>query len=392
MVHIQKVQENDYWQIHRLRDYCFPNKYTEARKEDFHYWVQHSTTLGAYDGNKVVGQVLVLPLNITIYNKNYKMGGIAFVASYPEYRQQGIVKKLMIESLNQMKANGQTISVLAPFSVSFYRYFGWELFFEKLNYVIPSDKFPALGKQLDVIKRTSFEWLDEELFQQVKAFYNERASVTNGVMLRDDAWWNRLAKRQQNSHFALYYKDNKVAAYIRYEIVNTTFFIYDFIAEDILAEQAIWRYVTAHAASITEIKGVTANHASFGYYFPEPQFEREVVQDVMVRIVDVQSFMQQYKWGIITRSLYVRLEDSFCPWNEQLFEISSERKITALEEDSIDDNEILALPINLFSAMMVGYLSVQDAVMYAQRSLKQEIIGSWQQALPAGKPVFYEYF
>ena len=46
-IHI--VSPNDYGQIHRLRDYCFPNKYSGARREDFHYWIEQSTTLGAYD-------------------------------------------------------------------------------------------------------------------------------------------------------------------------------------------------------------------------------------------------------------------------------------------------------------------------------------------------------
>ncbi|WP_338147597.1 GNAT family N-acetyltransferase, partial [Lysinibacillus fusiformis] len=59
---------------------------------------------------------------------------MGFVATYPEYRQQGIIKRLMIEALQKMRDNGQTISVLAPFFVSFYRHFGWELFFEKLHY------------------------------------------------------------------------------------------------------------------------------------------------------------------------------------------------------------------------------------------------------------------
>ncbi|WP_238600617.1 GNAT family N-acetyltransferase [Metasolibacillus meyeri] len=392
MIHIQHVEEKDYWQIHRLRDYCFPNKYNEARRKDFHHWVQHSTTLGAYDGNKVVGQVLVLPLNMTIHRQNYKMGGIAFVASYPEYRQQGIAKKLMIESLKQMRANGQTVSVLAPFSVSFYRYFGWELFFEKLNYTIPLEKFPALGKKVDTVKRTSFEWLDEELFQQVKDFHNASALVTSGSMVRDDAWWNRLASRQPNSHFALYYDEGEVAAYLRYEIAGTTFLIHDFVTKDLSAEQAMWRYVTAHAASITEIKGVTANDSRFGYYFAEPQFTREVVQDMMVRIVDAQAFMQQYEWNKIIKPLYVRLEDQFCTWNEQLFEINCDGEVAIVETGAIDNSNVLTLPINLFSAMMVGYLSVQDAVMYAQQFLKQEVIENWQQALQMGKPEFYEYF
>jgi len=88
---IKIIPSKDYLQVHQLRDYCFPNKYTGARRDDFHHWVEHSTTLGAYDEHKVVGQLLILPLNMTIHGENYDMGGIGFVATYPEYRQRGIV-------------------------------------------------------------------------------------------------------------------------------------------------------------------------------------------------------------------------------------------------------------------------------------------------------------
>lgn len=74
-MNINIVSPNDYWQIHQLRDYCFPNKYTKARRDDFHYWIEHSTTLGAYDDKKVVGQLLILPLNMMVHGVQYKMGG-----------------------------------------------------------------------------------------------------------------------------------------------------------------------------------------------------------------------------------------------------------------------------------------------------------------------------
>ncbi|GLC88485.1 GNAT family N-acetyltransferase [Lysinibacillus piscis] len=389
---IKLVEEKDYQQIHQLRDYCFPNKYTDARRKDFHHWVEHSTTLGAYDGNKVVGQVLVLPLNMTIHGENYEMGGIGFVASYPEYRQQGIVKKLMMESLRQMRQNGQTVSVLAPFSVSFYRYFGWELFFDKLHYSIPQTLFPILGKKIDVMKRMSFEWVDPDLFQAIKEFHNEQALRTNGGMLRDDVWWNRLESRAPDSHLAAYFKDDQIAGYIRYAIQGTTFVVHDFVVKDMEAEQAIWRYVTSHAASVTTIQGVTANHQHFGFYFQEPQFKREIVQDIMVRIVDVLAFMKRYQWESVEKPLYVRIEDRFCEWNEQLYQINGNGDVQIMEENTVAPASIITLPIHLFSAMMVGHLSIKEAVMFAGQQYDKEIIDRWQQALPANKPVFYEYF
>ncbi|WP_223553573.1 MULTISPECIES: GNAT family N-acetyltransferase [Lysinibacillus] len=389
---IKIVPPKDYLQVHQLRDYCFPNKYTGARRDDFHYWVEHSTTFGAYDEHKVVGQLLILPLNMTIHGEKYDMGGIGFVATYPEYRQQGIIKRLMIEALKKMRENGQSVSVLAPFSVSFYRYFGWELFFEKLHYTIPQTMFPSFGKRLDIVKRMSFEWPDSILFQVIKDFHNAQALINNGSMLRDDAWWKRIERKAPESHFAAYFKSDKIAGYIRYSIQDGTFEIHDFIAQDLQAEQAIWRFITSHAASVSSIKGVTSNDHQFGFYFKEPQFTKKVVQDVMIRVVDALRFMQHYLWGDIQEPLYIRIEDALCSWNDHVYQINKSGDVSIMETNFIPEMHLLVLPINLFSAMMVGYLSVKDAVLYANIELAEEVINRWQLALPSNKPTFYEYF
>lgn len=389
---IKNVPAKDYQQIYRLRDYCFPNKYSGARRDDFHYWIEHSTTLGAYDGGNVVGQLLILPLNMTIHGENYEMGGIGFVATYPEYRQQGIIKKLMTASLKEMQQRGQTISVLAPFSVSFYRYFGWELFFDKLHYAIPHSHFPHFGKQLDDVKRMSFEWPNSNLFEAIQQFHNVQASITNGAMLRDAAWWKRIERRSPESHFAACFQEQKITGYIRYTIQDGIFTTHDYIVKDYLAEQALWRFITSHAASIHTIEGITANDSHFGFNFDNPQFPKKIIQDVMVRIVDAFAFMQRYCWRDIKQTLYVRLEDHFCPWNEQIFMINKDGDVSIIEENSMFNKHMLTLPINLFSAMIVGYLSVKDAVTIANKVLDDEEIRHWQQAIPTERPKFYEYF
>lgn len=389
---IKCVPSTDYLQIHRLRDYCFPNKYTGARRDDFHYWIEHSTTLGAYDGDKVVGQLLILPLNMTIHGENYEMGGIGFVATYPEYRQQGIMKKLIIASLKEMRQNGQTISVLAPFSVSFYRYFGWELFFDKLQYTISQSKFPDFGKQYDDVKRMSFEWPDTTLFEAIQQFHNAQAHLTNGSMLRDAAWWKRIARRSPGSHFAACFFASSIAGYMRYTIQDGIFTIHDFIAPHHLAEQALWRFVSSHAASVNTIEGVTANDRYFGFNFKDPQIEKKVTQDVMVRIVDAFAFMKRYPWNNLQHTLYVRLKDPFCHWNEQIYRINKDGHVSIREANSVSEQHMLTLPINLFSAMMVGYLRVKDAVVFSRKELAEEEIQHWQQAISSNKPAFYEYF
>ncbi|ETT82420.1 GNAT family N-acetyltransferase [Viridibacillus sp. FSL R5-0477] len=389
---IQLVPLEDSEQVHRLRDYSFSNKYIGEKRDDFQYWVEYSTTIGAYDGRKLVGQLLVLPLNMTIHQTTYKMGGIGFVCTYPEYRNRGIMKKLMTRALEEMRENGQCISVLAPFSVSFYRYFGWELFFDKLNYSIPTEAFPNFGNQLDVVKRFSFEWLDEQLFDEVCTFYNDNAGIMNGFMKRDTAWWKRIQRREPDSHFAAYYKDDEIQGFVRYQIQNLTFIIKDFVVKDHFAEKAMWRYISSHSASVYHITGNTAGTSHFGFHFNQPQFKKELVQDCMVRIVDVEAFLKEYNWAELTEKLYLRIQDPFAQWNEKLYCINREGQTEVIEMDSIPNGQILSLSINIFSALIVGYLSIAESMLYADHQLDDSALMLWNKALRTEKPAFYEYF
>lgn len=392
MITISLIKKDQSEQVHRLRDYSFSSTYIGERKNDFQYWIEHSTTIGAFDQSKLVGQLLVLPLNMTIHDRNYDMGGLGFVATYPEYRNQGIMKNLMQRALEEMRKNGQVISVLAPFSVSFYRYFGWELFCDKVKYTIPSVAFPMFGNVKDDMRRFNFQWFDQKIFSDIQNFHNEQALDGTGGMIRDSAWWKRIERREPESHFAAIYEKEKITGYFRYIIKDLTFYIQDFVSKNIQADQAIWRFVTAHAASISEIKGVTANHHHFGFSFKEPQFQKELISDVMLRIVDVENFLKNYSWYQLTSPLYVQIEDCFTTWNEKTFCINEDAEVKVVESHLIPKEEIVVLPINIFSSMMVGYLTVSESMYYAKEKVNFKTIEMWEQALRKSTPMFNEYF
>lgn len=389
---IKKVPPSDYEQIYRLRDYSFPNVYDGDKKADFHYWVANSTTHGAYEQNEIIGQLLVLPLNMTVHGMNMPMGGIGFVATYPEHRNKGVMKKLMQKALESMRMQGQLVSVLAPFSVSFYRYFGWELFVDKVYYTVPRTAFPDFGKRRDDVKRFSFSVMNAQLFNDVKQFHNAISAKTNGAMLRDVAWWKRIERRQPTSHFAVVYEQQEVIGYIRYTISNLTFEVQDFIVKNYCAHKALWRFMTAHAASVDKICGVTSVDEQMGFLFQEPQYKRELTRDVMVRIVDVEKFLQHYNWRELETNLYVRITDPFCEWNEALYEINKSGKITKVSEENVNKGHILELTINQLSTLLLGYITMERLVYLTNVSCTEEIIGQWKKSIPTQAPTFYEYF
>ena len=393
MISISLVTKEQSEQVHRLRDYCFSSNYQGEKREDFQYWIEHSTTIGAFDDytEKLVGQLLILPLNMTIHNQNYKMGGIGFVATYPEYRNRGIMKKLMEKALEEMRRNQQAISVLAPFSVSFYRQFGWELFCDTVHYSISIYNCPLFGKKLDIIHRFSFRYLDEKSFDDIRYFHNEQMLIGTGGVQRDMAWWNRIKRREPDSHFAAVYEGNKVSGYIRYVIQDLTFHIKDFITQNNNSDQAIWRFIAAHSASINKIVGITANHSYFDFSFHDPQIKKELTSDVMMRIVDVEKFLKDYNWKKLNDSLYIEIEDPIAPWNEKVLHINLVGEVCHCETH-VSKDKILALPINIFSALMVGYLPLSECLNYSKHKIDSTTIENWQDALQTSRALFNEYF
>ena len=82
-------------------------------------------TLGAFIDGQLAAKVATLPFEQNIRGVIKPMGGVAGVATYPEFRRRGLVRQLMTAFFAKMRDNGQSISALYPFSESFYERFSY---------------------------------------------------------------------------------------------------------------------------------------------------------------------------------------------------------------------------------------------------------------------------
>jgi len=80
------------------------------------------------------------------YGKSVPMGGIASVATLPEYRHCHCASNMLIKALEIMKERGQIFSALTPFSFPFYRKYSWELGFHTREYHLLMSGLKGFGK------------------------------------------------------------------------------------------------------------------------------------------------------------------------------------------------------------------------------------------------------
>lgn len=69
--------------------------------------LERADVLGCFDGDTLISQFAVYPLKMNIYGEVFPVGFVTSVCTYPEYTGQGIMKKLMYQSLEHMKQQGR---------------------------------------------------------------------------------------------------------------------------------------------------------------------------------------------------------------------------------------------------------------------------------------------
>lgn len=392
MIHYQRIPDADRKQAAILKDYCFKRKWDSLESSTFHYWFKKSIALGAYDNEKLVSQYLIIPFQMNVFGTTYDMGGVASVCTYPEYREKGITKQLLLQSLEEMRNNKQSISILSPFAISFYRHFGWELFFENTRYQISSRELSVRNRVDGNVVRFNYNSPDEQiLMEKVRTFHKEEVSKRHGNQYRDKMWWERIKERNPEANYAISLDESEqVDGYVRYEVQEQEFQVNDLFAANHVAERKLWQFIQAHGSQVTTIIGESPATDSFGYLFTNPEINRKMFFDKMVRIVDVEAFLKQYPFQTIEEPLYVKIEDEQAEWNQAIFKIEGQNKVEKVGE--VEANQLLEMEIGPFSAMMLGYHPLEWYCKNGRAFAEEALISIWEQAIPRVYPTHHDGF
>ena len=389
-MHFQIISKSEIDEVVKLRSYCFEPVHANATDEDMLPWLEQGAIIGGYDGKQLATQLVVFPFVSNVFGVEMKMGGIGWVSTYPEYRSGGHTSQLMRESLAKMRADGQVLSTLAPFSESFYRKFGWDVYFENTEYRIPSDSLTLRESESGRVVR--FNYTEKsEWFEKVKTFHNEVVRTLNGQIFRDNDWWQRLEDRAPEDHFVVSLDaDGLIEGYMRYNTKDETFRIKDFYSINVHSDRVLWGYVRSHSSQVEEVVGTMPAHSSFPVIFKEPNVERKVYFDKMIRIVDVEAFLKLYPFVELEETLYVKVNDSQAEWNDAFFQIGLDGSVEKVLDAPGD--KVLEMDIGAFSTLMVGFHGIDWYERNGQAKVAPLLVPVWRKALAAGYPSINENF
>ncbi|EEL45189.1 Acetyltransferase, GNAT [Bacillus cereus Rock3-42] len=385
-MNVIRLKEDKFREALRLSEYAFQYKVDEDRlQQQITKMKESHEVYGIMEGENLAAKLHLIPFHIYIGKEKFKMGGVAGVATYPEYRRSGYVKELLQHSLQTMKKDGYTVSMLHPFAVSFYRKYGWELCANLLVcHMTKSDL--VMKKQVNgTVKRFNKESHPEE----VEKLYETLAERFSGMLVRNEKWW--LQAVYDDLTLAIYYDENQTAAgYMLYKIENYKMTVEEFVPLHNEARNGLWNFICQHDSMIKDLEMTVSENEPLLYTLQEPRVKTEIKPYFMGRIVDVEQFLKQYElnWNNVQQEVILHITDSFAQWNNITVRIAN-HEITIIEEP-IDKG--IKLDINGLSTILFGYKRPLELNELELISGSEEEIRAFENVVPVRKPFIYDFF
>ncbi|HDR8186056.1 TPA: GNAT family N-acetyltransferase [Bacillus thuringiensis] len=386
-MNVIRLKEDKFREALRLSEYAFQYKVDEERLQQQLTKMKESHEIyGIMEGEDLAAKLHLIPFHIYIGKEKFKMGGVAGVATYPEYRRSGYVKELLQHSLQTMKNDGYTVSMLHPFAVSFYRKYGWELCANLLVCQMTKSDL-VMKKQVNgTVKRFNKENHPEE----VEKLYETFAKRFSGMLVRDEKWW--LQAVYDDLTLAIYYDENKTAAgYMLYKIENSKMTVEEFVPLHNEARNGLWNFICQHDSMIKELEMTVSENEPLLYTLQEPRVKAEIKPYFMGRIVDVEQFLKQYElnWNNVQQEVILHITDLFAPWNNVTVRLAN-HEITIIEEEIKDKG--IRLDINVLSTIMFGYKRPLELNELELISGSEEEIRAFENIVPVREAFIYDFF
>ncbi|MHA1770515.1 MAG: GNAT family N-acetyltransferase [Candidatus Thorarchaeota archaeon] len=311
----------------------------------------------------------MIPFEQNVRGSWKKMGGLAMVASAPEHRGEGNVRRLVTKMLEDLRIDGYAVSCLYPFKDTFYM---------ALGYV----KMPQWGQlELDpkdlamtrcpsgyTLERISTSAAAADIWKKIHA---EVVQQYHGSVRRSDARWNELIARSQQKVVIVRGPRGDPEGIMLYSIKGYgheftwveegTISVSEMLWTTLAARDALLSFIFSHRDQICQVR-IPLTPLTTDYYYwvhntHSPTVKMRMVH--MARIVNVEEALNGMAVNI-DGEVTIRISDAQLPGNTGTYLLKA-RAGTLTVERSNSSAEV-DMTIEGITALMYGTLSLRQIV------------------------------
>lgn len=376
-------------QIAPLVEYSFLKTNDLRQDANFLSRYDHSMGFGEYKDGKLASYIMVNEFESRIFAKKVKMGGVGYVASYPENRGQGDINRLMNEIILELYKQNYAISNLAPFSESFYRRYGYEnAIYEKMYELNPA--YLRFFKPIKEGKIVRGKWKDSNLKEAVIKLYQDKLNQNNqrNTVDREEWWWDRLDTYYPGRFICVYFdKNNHPAGYMFYRIRDRDFRVEELYYKTPQAAKALLSIIASHSSSDLKYYVKMPESSLLGEFFPEQEgLKVQILPYMMTRIINVEQVLEAL---YLTNSGKINIEitdDEIVAENNGTWEIDQINKETKVRKNEKDPDYSGSL--TNWTKVLLGHLTLKQAVRLGFIKEHHPVDNDFIK----GEVSFYDYF
>lgn len=393
---IRKLTEKDREAFRKLMRYAFEtakNNYEELKwpsdkvPMDLHY--------GAFDEEQLVAGAGIIPFDIRMRSQDFKMYGVGGVASKPEYRNRGIIREIMIKMFKDMQDNNIPLSVLYPFKHSFYEMLGYKLVDEQFTYEFNIS---------DILYRETDYHLKEveRINDDIRSVYDRAILNFDYIAKRPEIqYWRRLYK---NNYKFICYNRNLPVGYVIINFPNweakwikhpeKTILILETFWLDQSAKQTIFNFLWSHRDQRKYVAGSFSAYENIIDLLKTPRIKsRYITDNSLLRIIDVKNVLENLKYPCDNFSIIFHINDTYCPWNNGFFTLTSKGKEINIEfKESSELSADIEIDIGYFAQLVAGFRTVRDLLEFGFTSVNHEKLELLQKLFPKTNNYFHDFF
>ncbi|MBC8331223.1 MAG: GNAT family N-acetyltransferase [Anaerolineae bacterium] len=350
--------------------------------------VDHITVFAIYEGETPVATVASTPMIEQVRGKNFGMGGIFGVATYPEARRKGYIKQLLVHLMQNIRADQRPLATLYPFRESFYERMGFVNFPQPRKAIFnPADLAPLLKIELHGdVKRM----LDSQGYDIYRQYVLEHRGRIHGMAVLEHP--DPVPCGKERTWLAAACLNGEIVGVMLYKLEGEEVTKFKLNAQRFYYHKPEGRYLLlqwiAHhidQANRAELWLPPYEQPETWFADMDTEFERIWIPP-MGRVLDVAALR-----GMQTgpAEFCARVEDPLCAWNNGTWKFEGRGGILEVSPASDADCE---LSIQGLSALVYGTHAPADFAIRGWSNPSPEVQAAMQTIFPPKMPYLHEMF
>lgn len=371
---VREIRPEERADFERLESIAFASPLSE---EDLRRRLERepeAVCLGHFDSAGTLTAGMVLPEYQMRYEDRFvPMVGVGGVASLPEYRYQGAIRRVFEAAFARMREGGAVFSALYPFSHPYYRQFGYELCQLTARYTLPVDALRSFR-----CEATARRIEPGDPFDGLQAVYDAHFARCNMAIRREARHWQGLVTKEplrERVYTYLLQDAQGPCAYLSLAAQNVSESSKQLRVREIAfahpkglrdALGFLYRLAPQYGKAILTLPDGVPLHA----VLPESyDASADIFSHPMARVVDLPRGLA-LKPHPAGAAYTLRVHDAMIPGNDGLFAVQCEAAGVSVRRLEADAPADLEAGVQQITQLLLGFLSLDEALYSPQVTLR----------------------